>query len=184
MRTSSCVRPALIALLTMVLVTSVSAERTTIPLADIQELTPPQGSEEAPRFLVGMQLPVALRGATIDLAFLRLAVDAEQGEGGEPLVVECFPVTTSWTPGAAGWSSGWDTPGGDYLASLGTSWVGAVDSTAAVSLDVTEIVQAWADSTLGAHGVILVPAGEREVTDISAMVGTSPLRVWFTRAEP
>jgi len=164
------------------------AARITIEPGNIVSLTPPAESEEAARYLAAIELPSALSGATVDYAELKLGIRASVGQGdlaSAPFSVDVYAVDTQWSAGSVGWTTGWDTPGGDYVDGTHSSFIASADTTATVSLDLTHTVQAWVDSTLDNYGVILrTPTGGCcGVTDIEESDPSPELVIYYTPAE-
>lgn len=164
------------------------AARVTIEPSSIVSLTPPAESEEAARYLAAIELPSALSGATVDYAELKLGIRASVSQGdlaSAPFSVDVYAVDTQWSAGSVGWSTGWDTPGGDYVDDSHSSFIATADSTATVSLDLTHTVQAWVDGELSNYGVILKTPTEGccGVVAVEESDPTPVLVVYYTPAE-
>jgi hypothetical protein len=164
------------------------AARVTIEPSSIVSMTPPAESEEATRYLAAIELPSSLSGATVDYAELKLGIRASVDEGdlaSAPFSVDVYAMDTQWSAGSVGWTTGWDTPGGDYVDDTHSSFVSIADTSAVVSLDLTHVIQAWVDGDLSNFGVILkVPTAS--CCSIAAIEGSDPpptVTVYYTPAE-
>lgn len=160
----------------------------TIMLDDIVALEPPAESEETTRFLLALSLPVALEGTTIDFAKLTMGVRVGTGElSGEetPFIVDAYAITTEWDPEAVGWSTGWDTPGGDFDEATHASHIGVADTTTSVSLDLTHVLQTWVDGDIGNAGIIIaIPSATCwGITEIDGSSHEPTVAVYYTRGE-
>ena len=165
-----------------------SGAQLTIMPGVIVTLEPPAESEETTRFLLALPLPAALEGSTIDFTRLTMGVRVGMGElSGEdgPFVVDAYAVTTEWDPEAVGWNTGWDTPGADFDESTHSSHIGVADTTASVSLDLTHVLQAWVDGSIGNAGIIItVPSATCwEITEIDGSLDEPAVAVYYTRGE-
>lgn len=166
---------------------AVGAQLTIAP-DNIVALEPPAESEETTRFLLALPLPAVLEGSTIDFTKLTMSVRVGTGElsaEDTPFVVDAYAVTTEWDPEAVGWSTGWDTPGGDFDESLHASHIGVADTMATVSLDLTHALQAWVDGSIGNAGIIItVPSATCwEITEIDGSSHEPSVAVYYTRGE-
>jgi hypothetical protein len=155
---------------------------------DTVALEPPAESEERTRFLMTLPLPAVLEGSTIDFAKLTMGVRVGTGElSGEetPFIVDAYAITTEWDTEVVVWSTGWDTPGGDFDESTHSSHIGAADTTASVSLDLTHVLQAWVDGSLDDAGIIItVPSATCwEITEIGYSLHEPAVAVYYTRGE-
>ncbi len=160
----------------------------TIMPDDIVALEPPAESEETTRYLLALPLPAALEGSTIDFAKLTMGVQVgtvELSWEETPFIVDAHAVTTEWDPEAVGWSTGWDTPGGDFDESTHSSHIGVADTTASVSLDLTHVLQMWVDGSIGNAGIIItIPSATCwEITEIDGSSHEPTVAVYYTRAE-
>jgi hypothetical protein len=114
-----------------------------------------------PRYLVSFEIPEVLNGATIDFARLRMRAEVTLPEVGSlpPVVIEAYPVTTAWDAESVGWSTDWETAGGDFNEHACATYVSDATETMSVSLDLTHVVQRWVSDETENHGVIiLLPA--------------------------
>lgn len=164
------------------------AARVTLEPGSVVSIAPPVGSDEPTRYLVAVELPSLLSGATVDYAKLRLGIIASVGQGdlaSAPFSVDVYAVNTQWSAGTVGWTTGWNTPGGDYVDDTHSSFVSVADTTAAASLDLTHIVQGWVDGEISNYGVILrTPPGS--CCGIAGIEQSDPapvLVVFYTPAE-
>jgi len=126
----------------------------TVQLDEIAVLTPPAESDETARCLMSFELPQVLDDVTIDYARLMASAQITSSDEDQlpPLVIEAYAVTSSWSAGSVAWSTGWDTPGGDFETHAGATFAAIPDSTVSVSLDLTHIVQAWVDGDASNSG--------------------------------
>lgn len=164
------------------------AAQVTLEPSAIATLTPPEESDEATRYLVAIPLPPSLDGATIDFAKLYLGVRASVDDGAlglAPFMVDVYALDTQWSSGTTGWDSGWDSPGGDFSDDTHASFVSDADTTGLVALDLTHIVQAWADESRDSCGVILTgpPQSCCEITSVLESDPAPTVVVYYTPAE-
>ena len=135
--------------------------RTTVDVADVAVLTPPGESDEMARYLISFEIPEVLDGVAIDFAQLRMRAEVTSpvGESLPPLVIETYPVTTAWDAESVGWSTDWETAGGDFDEHGCATYVSDASETMSVSLDLTHVVQRWvSDETENCGMIILLPA--------------------------
>ncbi len=135
--------------------------RTTVDVAEVAVLTPPGESGEMPRYLISFEIPEVLDGVAIDFARVRMRAEVTSPGGVSlpPLVIEAYPVTTPWEAESVGWSTGWETAGGDFDEHGCATYVGDASQMVSVSLDLTHVVQRWVSDETENYGVIiLLPA--------------------------
>jgi len=166
---------------------ALGAQLTIMP-SNIVALEPPAESEETTRYLLALSLSAALEGSTIDFAKLTMGVQVGTGELSweeAPFIVDAYAVTTEWDPESVGWSTGWDTPGGDFDEATHASHIGVADTTASVSLDLTHALQAWVDGSLGNAGISITVPGATcwEITEVDYSSHEPAVAVYYTRGE-
>ncbi|MEM7585936.1 MAG: DNRLRE domain-containing protein, partial [Acidobacteriota bacterium] len=124
--------------------------------------------DDQQRVLLRFDLCDVPAGATVISATLRLYVSDE--DDGEDLVVGVHRLTRGWAEGdgdddyGADWEhhddpGSWDSQGGDYDP-VAFGWFTPDDDGEYYDVDLTQLVQLWADGTYANEGVILVAEGD------------------------
>ncbi|MEO1258229.1 MAG: DNRLRE domain-containing protein [Bacteroidota bacterium] len=118
-----------------------------------------------------------LSGRTITSAVLNYEV---RSTSGAPITIEVHRVNTDWSESTATWNSPWTSAGGDFdAATIGsatiTSSITLGEPTETMSIDITSLVQDWADGTYPNYGLILVdPSGQDRSINAHASEGSVP----------
>ena len=119
----------------------------------------------------------SLSGETINSAVLNVEL---RSTSGVPVVIEAHRVTTDWSEANVSWSAPWATAGGDFSSSTEgsatvTSAIALGDPTETMTIDITSLVQDWADGTYPNYGLILVdPSGQDRSINAHASEGSVP----------
>jgi hypothetical protein len=146
-------------LMTIVFVLSLSLaassaywESSTIEIGSISPNTP----TEFGRLLFKFDLPEQMDGATIDYAVLLFTATPDTGSS-YICLMGAFPVTKSWASATLFWTEGWTKSGGDYADTIYCTGVIRTSTDELSWMDITDIVQMWADTTLTNYGVMVMP---------------------------
>ncbi len=105
--------PALAIGLCAIFVSPAHAER---QIGGVTDVTPIVNESAEGRILLRLELPAFPENVAIRRAILFFDVPADVENRSLPLRVH--PVTTSWNPSTADWTSGWTRPGGDFPEDL------------------------------------------------------------------
>ena len=83
-------------------------------------------------------------------------------------VTYVYRVTTPWTESGVTWNSPWTTPGGDFANSPAYALFIPGQSGCSITLDLTNLVQAWVEGTYPNYGVLLYSTGDSRVINYSS----------------
>jgi hypothetical protein len=136
--------------------TTADAVRVEYPLAGVTEIA---SGEQETRILLDPGDLTGLEGRLITSARLEVTLSGETP--GEDLDVAVYTVVTAWRGTSPGWSSPWQTPGGDLDNShVQTVRVPAGRTPGKVSVDVTSALREIADRKEANNGFLLtIPLG-------------------------
>jgi hypothetical protein len=133
----------------VLLIGSAGADELTRSVTDVTTITDGQGSS---RILFCLGSVIDVEDIAIRKAVLHFRGSAA-GERTVPLLVH--PVTTSWSPGAVGWSTGWSREGGDYDEAVYARVEADLSSSSEVRIDVTSLMKEVLEAGLETDGFIL-----------------------------
>ena len=83
-------------------------------------------------------------------------------------VTYVYRVTTNWSEGAATWNTPWLNPGGDFDNSVSYAHYIPNRRDCSIALDITPLVQAWANGTYPNYGVLLYSTGQNHIIQYSS----------------
>ncbi len=150
-------------------------------------ISPTAGSDYG-RILFKFDLPGQFNDVIIDYAELIFTSTPDTGSSYISLL-GAFPVARNWESGIVSWSSGWINPGGDYIDSIYTCCRIRISPDEATSMDITDIVQMWADGAISNYGLILIPLEDSNrflklQTTASFTSGVKAIvRIFYTRED-
>jgi hypothetical protein len=139
----------------------------------------PLDHSESPRLIVRFDVSEIDEDRRIDFAQLLFKghLDCEN-LATEVARIEAFPVLTEWQPGSVSWDTPWESDGGDFDTSRRKSnWI-AVGDSAAMWLDVTEILRGWRDEIIPNEGIIVKTSDVVDTALDEVNSGRVVLKVW------
>ena len=156
-----------------------SAASITVQPDKIATMTSPDDKNET-RVLVFFSMPEKLAGQNIHIDLAKLIFEAELTDA-DIAEIEVFPVTTNWTrSGSVDWESSWEKEGGDYSFDNIGEYITIKEAGKSIILqsNVTFLVKAWVDGSLGNEGIILIPVRYNdEDTKSKVSIDTSGLKL-------
>jgi hypothetical protein len=138
------------------------------------------------RALVRFDAPERLSSGVVELALLELRTAVSAADSSESVMLDCYPVTTSWSSGSVDWAHGWNSPGGDFDLTRHSVCTAAVGDSVAIRFDVTRLVSGWSADDMDTHGIIItvsplesgVLQARRGGGEVHALAPA--LRIWYT----
>lgn len=160
-----CIQAMLVFVLVSLPVTA-QAEFRTVTATEIVSIAP-EGEGASARILVKWQLPVDLADKQIDAAGVKIKL-ASSGTGDLP--VEMHRVMRTWSASTVGWSTGWSTPGGDFVGTSESPGLITERNEGIVRLDVSNAVKDQIAGRASNFGFVIVPreGADRTINAISA----------------
>ena len=125
------------------------------PVKQVASISPKLSSQFG-RLLFKFDLPQQLDGVIIDYAELVFTATPDTGSG-YICLMGAYPVTKDWKSDNLSWSEAWTNTGGDYADSIYSTGVIRTSTDRPTRMDITDIVQMWADGDLANYGLILMP---------------------------
>jgi hypothetical protein len=108
------------------------------------------------RILINVPLPQEVNDSNLVFAELTFPI-TPQLACDSILRIDCYPVTSAWTPQNVGWSSPWQNAGGDYDTSAAPILFAASESsTQQAYFDLTRVIISWLRNTRQNHGLIFM----------------------------
>lgn len=125
------------------------------PVKQVGSISPKLSSQFG-RLLFRFDLPQQLDRVVIDYAELVFTATPDTGSG-YICLMGAYPVTRGWTSDNISWSETWTNTGGDYADSIYSTCVIRTSTDRPTRMDITDIVQMWANGDLANYGLILMP---------------------------
>jgi hypothetical protein len=153
----------------------------------VAEIEPLDGGKSA-RILVEFVLPEHLVGAEVDYAEMIVPLGIEARDN-TCVGITATRLATEWNSDTVSWTDPWDSPGGDLGGRHARVSVvkarGVGEAGRDVTIDLTDIVQNWANDPSGNHGLAISPIGSAARISASrpeVLRSDIKLRVYFTSA--
>jgi hypothetical protein len=153
------ITPVFIILAIIGLFGSLSAETIELRPVEIAGIQPRDTVRSTgPRLLMQFDIPDSL--VEYEIVFATIEATGTffpYGREDNFVILEYYPLLTSWNGRTATWTYPWRTEGGDFDAEDRNFTSVEVGFRREVSLDVTSMVQDWVDGSMDDHGLIVVP---------------------------
>lgn len=118
----------------------------------IQDVTVISDAAGSSRVLIDVASIGDLGNVAISRATLTFTLSGSTGEG--KVSLRLHPVTASWSPGSASWSS-WSRPGGDFEESVYTRTELDLGRSGTVSIDATPLLKEMVEGGMTTYGFLL-----------------------------
>ena len=108
------------------------------------------------RILINVPLPQGVNDSNLVFAELTIPI-TPQLAGDSILRIDCYPVTSAWTPQNVGWSSPWQRAGGDYDTSASPILFATTNAASDKAyFDLTRVIKSWLCNMRQNHGLIFM----------------------------
>lgn len=147
---------------TFLSVTTLIAGEIHVPITSSALIESPDTSFGMKNFLIKFDIPDRVIGKNIDLASLFIpfnTISVTTGDLKLPLHFDARPVSISWSEVSASWSTIWRDSTGAFIsdAYYGGDIIEEPPMENTLFIDITRIVQKWADGYYGNNGLCLIP---------------------------
>jgi hypothetical protein len=132
----------------------------------VKDLTTIDDGMGGSRILFNLESTAPAGDYSISRATLTLDLGSTVSEARMRLWIH--PVTAPWTAGAAGWTSGWSKPGGDYEETVFAQADVDLQQKGPLSIDVTQIVKEVLQYKMPSYGFIVTADPGTEKVGLSA----------------
>lgn len=142
------------------------AEPVIVNISQLALILPEQGNPDTTlgaRLLLKFDLPEQFQGQEIGSAWIEFDANLPVEGPDSTLVMAIHPISRSWNEEEVSWLNPWNTPGGDFIDTLGQTYFSQVGLFQHNRIDVTDYYRLCATDSLMDYGLIfqLVFAGDK-----------------------